>query len=428
MNYFGRKTLIFLVLTLMIFGVSGCFWSRTTTDGPPTTTITTVSSTATTVTTTITETTTATQTTVTTTTTATQTTLPSTTTVTTAPTAPLTTITTTPPPTTVITSTTTYTTTVTTIITETTTPTTVTTTATPTTTVPTTVQVSLSVTPPEKIVYVIGEMIDIDDMQIIYTDTYGNQMGVDPRDCLIEMDALDTYGNKEVAVTYMDIKVTFMVTYRLPVYYQTAEDKSGDALKAALNEILNTGLTRKSYWDATWILAESDRDPNNTNNLILVYRGTSVSSAWDSGVTWNREHVWPQSLLGVSVSNSSINVGSDLQNLKPANPSENSSRGNKFFANATTTVSYCPRDEVKGDIARILFYMVVMYESPGLDLELVDTNPSTYQMAMLSVLLQWHVMDPPDDFERNRNEVIFSYQNNRNPFIDYPDFVRLIYG
>ncbi len=141
-------------------------------------------------------------------------------------------------------------------------------------------------------------------------------------------------------------------------------------------------------------------------------------------MTWNREHVWPQSLLGVPADNDTKNAASDLHNLKPADPSTNSSRGNKFFDVATDTDSYCPRAEVRGDIARILLYMVVMYQI----YELVNTTPTVYQMAMLDVLLQWHIDDPVDNFEKNRNDVIFSYQHNRNPFIDYPEFVTMIWN
>ena len=59
---------------------------------------------------------------------------------------------------------------------------------------------------------------------------------------------------------------------------------------------------------------------------------------------------------------------------------------------------------------------------------LVDTTPKINEMGKLSTLLKWHLEDPVDDFERNRNEVIFSYQGNRNPYIDYPEFVEMIYG
>lgn len=213
-----------------------------------------------------------------------------------------------------------------------------------------------------------------------------------------------------------------------PGYYDPAIGKTGEELKSALNVIINNGITRVSYGDSRYILDETDRDPANPHNLILVYLGTSVSGAWDGGITWNREHIWPQSLLNVSVDNNSINVGSDLHNLKPADPNENSSRGNKYFANQTTSESYAPRPAVRGDIARILFYMVVMYETPPLDLELVNRTPNVYEMGLLNALLEWHVQDPVDDYERNRNEVIYSYQHNRNPFIDHPEFVGLIWS
>jgi len=209
-------------------------------------------------------------------------------------------------------------------------------------------------------------------------------------------------------------------------YYDAAAGKSGADLKAALNTIINSNLTRVSYGDARYILDETDRDPSNSNNCILVYLGTSVSGTWD-GTTWNREHVWPQSLMGTDVNNSSIGVGSDLQNLKPADPNENIYRGNKYYSNQNTAVSYAPREAVKGDIARILFYMAVMYESSP-DLELVNTPPELYQMGLLDILIDWNTQDPVDDFERNRNEVIYTYQHNRNPFIDHPEYVDLIWS
>ena len=105
----------------------------------------------------------------------------------------------------------------------------------------------------------------------------------------------------------------------------------------------------------------------------MIYTGASVSGVWDGGVTWNREHVWPQSLLGEDAVNEVVNMASDLQNLKPANPSINTSRGNKYYDLTTTADSFVPRDEVKGDIARILLYMMVMYSD---DLELINGTPA----------------------------------------------------
>ena len=93
-----------------------------------------------------------------------------------------------------------------------------------------------------------------------------------------------------------------------------------------------------------------------------------------------------------------------------------------------------PRDEVKGDVARMLFYMAVRYEGYDeyLDLELneniLDRSDISPFHGKLSLLLEWNLLDPVDDFERQRNEVIFGYQGNRNPFIDYPEFANMIFN
>jgi len=212
-------------------------------------------------------------------------------------------------------------------------------------------------------------------------------------------------------------------------YYEGADGLTGTTLELFLRTIVTEGFAGVTYGDARYMLDDTDQDPNNSNNVILIYLGTSVSGVWDGGITWNREHVWPQSLLGASADNNVVNVASDLHNLKPANPSINSSRGNKYFDNTTTTVSYAPRDEVKGDIARILFYMTIMYSYLDLvNLTSTHLEPSVFEMGMLNTLLQWHIQDPVDSFEQNRNEVIFTYQHNRNPFIDHPEFVEKLWG
>ena len=85
--------------------------------------------------------------------------------------------------------------------------------------------------------------------------------------------------------------------------------------------------------------------------------------------------------------------------------------------------SWQPRDEVKGDVARAIFYMFIMYD----ELNLVNTAPGVFEMGYLNELLAWHYADPVDEFELYRLSVIFSEQNNRNPFVDYPHFVDLIW-
>lgn len=203
-------------------------------------------------------------------------------------------------------------------------------------------------------------------------------------------------------------------------YYSTANGLTDSALIQQLRSILNNTYSGKNYdyagsGEALW---DTDEDPNNPNNLIEFYTGQSRSGEWDSGVTYNREHVWPQSLLGVSAGG--VNAASDLHNLKPADNSINSSRGNKFYDLVTNSNSYYPeRTEIHGDIARMLFYMVIMYD----EYSLVNTIPTTYQMANLTTLLQWHLNDPVDAFEMRRNDRIEFHQGNRNPFIDYPELI-----
>lgn len=184
----------------------------------------------------------------------------------------------------------------------------------------------------------------------------------------------------------------------------------------------------------------TDADPNNSNNIILIYNRASVSSAWDSGSTWNREHIWPVSRLGVSdPGNSTTNLASDQFNLRPANPSINSSRGNTPFGlDAATGVHghqgsyYYPGDADAGDMARAQFYMSTRYSQ----LILTDAFPSGTQMGDLSSLINYHFRDVPDDFERRRNHAIYGLasensvaisnphkQSNRNPYVDRPEFV-----
>lgn len=223
-------------------------------------------------------------------------------------------------------------------------------------------------------------------------------------------------------ILYAQWEISSSYTYE--GYYEGADGLTGTTLELFLRTIVSEGVVGFDYEKAKTVLPESDRDVNNTNNVIQIYTGLSVQGVWSyGGVIWNREHVWPQSLLGVSAGYT-VNAASDIHNLKPSDPSYNSSRGNKFFDNTTTTVSYAPRDAVKGDIARILFYMTIRYSN----LDLVNGTPSIYQMGKLNTLLQWHLQDPVDSFEMNRNNVIYSYQKNRNPFIDHPEFVEKLWG
>jgi len=278
--------------------------------------------------------------------------------------------------------------------------------------------------------YNIGQPFDYTSVVVVLVKSSGSRIPLGSTVYSMTGYSSAASGELTLTFTYLTFSTTFHVTILASetnlnitmAYYQSAQDLTGQQLMDVLHTIINTGFSGHVYTDASYALAITDKDPNNSSHILLVYEGTSVSSAWDGGATWNKEHVWPQSLLGEDAGGT-VNMASDLHNLKPSEPSINSARGNKYFANTTTTTTFAPRDEVKGDIARILFYMATMYTV----LELVDQYPNVHQMGLLSVLLAWNDLDPVDDFERTRNNGIYAYQNNRNPYIDYPQLVDLVW-
>ena len=236
-------------------------------------------------------------------------------------------------------------------------------------------------------------------------------------------------------------------------YYNDASGKTGDELKTSLYNIIK-GHVEYPYTASTtdvWdIIKETDRDTANPDNVILLYSGLSVNAAqeYNNGDGWTREHVWAKSHGDFGTD---TGPGTDLHHLRPECDNVNSARNNRWFAECTTPVYYngvntgCftsntqyvwkPRKEVIGDVARMMFYMATRYEGENgePDLELVDYIPSDDNskepiFALLSDLLKWNAQDPIDDFERNRNEVIYKYQKNRNPFIDHPEYAQMIWG
>jgi endonuclease I len=224
-------------------------------------------------------------------------------------------------------------------------------------------------------------------------------------------------------------------------YYTAACGKTGAALKSALHSIIRnqTKLSYDQVWEA---LKNTDQDPANSANVILLYSGRSQSKSLNGGDPndWNREHVWAKSHGDFGTA---TGPGTDLHHLRPEDVSVNADRGNKDFDNGGTeraeapdnysdADSWEPRDAVKGDVARMLFYMAVRYEGTdgfaNLELNNSVTNGTAPYHGKLSVLLEWHEKDPPDTFEKRRNDVIHdSYQRNRNPFIDHPEWVDAIW-
>ena len=225
-------------------------------------------------------------------------------------------------------------------------------------------------------------------------------------------------------------------------YYAPAIGKSGTALRTSLNQIIrtNTKLTYDQVWEA---LKLTDQDPNNTNNVILLYSGTSRAKSLNDGNPddWNREHVWAKSHGDFGTA---TGPGTDIHHLRPTDVTVNSDRGNKDFdlggtqsveapGNYTDADSWEPRNADKGDVARMIFYMAIRYEGGDgfANLEVNDSvsNGTNPYIGKLSVLRQWNIQDPPSTFEKRRNQVIYdTYQHNRNPFIDHPEWVASIWG
>ncbi len=230
-------------------------------------------------------------------------------------------------------------------------------------------------------------------------------------------------------------------------YYVQAIGKTGTALRVALNEAAARNHTRMSYaavWDA---LKYTDEDPANTANVLLLYTARSQAKTANAGANssdqdaWNREHVWAKSH---GFPDEGQWAHTDIHHLRPEDVSVNSARGNKDFnwggsaiaeapGNFTDSDSFEPRAAVKGDVARMMFYMAIRYEgndNTGVgNLELSDTVGSSGNLfGKRCTLIAWHRADPVDANEIRRHSRIVERQGNRNPFVDYPAWAEEVFG
>jgi endonuclease I len=266
-------------------------------------------------------------------------------------------------------------------------------------------------------------------------------------------------------------------------YYGQVNTSSAEQLRCTLHLTIR-GHTAYPYSGSgtnTWtILEAAQANPSNPNQILDVYRNRLYTAVADragtgSGLTYNREHTWPNSLGFPSTTG---NLGlpnapyTDTHMLWLSDTNYNADRGNMPFANCpsgcgerTTEVnggvgggsgvypgnsnwvkgpngnqgSFEVWNARKGEMARAIFYMAIRYEG-GVDptsgqnepeLELTDTRGDIEQMnnynetaymGLLSDLLAWHLADPPDAAEIARNDAIQLFQGNRNPFVDHPEW------
>ncbi|MCX6169636.1 MAG: endonuclease [Ignavibacteriales bacterium] len=231
-------------------------------------------------------------------------------------------------------------------------------------------------------------------------------------------------------------------------YYTTiTQGLTGEELKTELHNLIKNNSIKFSY-DYVWTMDKAaDEDPKNYNNVIGIYSGISMAKNQQANI-WNREHVWSKSHGDFGTD---IGAGTDGHHLRPENSNVNSLKSNLDFDNGGNLVpngggskyiagtSWEPRDETKGDVARMIFYMATRYNGdvagePNLQIVNYVPSPDTPNDSLkgfygkLSTLLQWNLQDPPDAFEMNRNNVIYYYQHNRNPYIDHPEWITSIWG
>lgn len=239
-------------------------------------------------------------------------------------------------------------------------------------------------------------------------------------------------------------------------YYNSIEGKTTSSLKTELYKIIK-GHHDVGYDGLYTVYQKSDVRSDgkvwdmysNTTNFNF---GQKCGTYKAEGNCFNREHSFPQSWFG------SGTPKSDAFQVIPTDGYVNNRRGNVPLANVGTTtytsnngfskLGTCsdpgysgkvfePNDEYKGDFARMYFYMATRYEdniagwkskSTEAAHVLAGNSYPAYQSWYIEVLLKWHRQDPVSQKEIDRNNAIFNYQNNRNPFIDYPILAEFIWG
>lgn len=246
-------------------------------------------------------------------------------------------------------------------------------------------------------------------------------------------------------------------------YYSSANGLTGASLKTALSTIITNGHQDKGYgglWTA-YKTTDIDKTYENDGSIMDIYSEkptaadpynyTVVTNQCGTysveGNCYNREHIVPQSLF-----NEASPMVSDVNFIRATDGKVNGMRSNYPFGKVGTatftskngsklgnSVSsgyggtvFEPIDEFKGDVARMIFYFVTRYQSKLSTFSsgnmLGNTTFPGLQTWELNVLLAWHNQDPVSQTEIVRNNATYTYQGNRNPFIDNPAYVDQIWG
>lgn len=196
------------------------------------------------------------------------------------------------------------------------------------------------------------------------------------------------------------------------------------ALYDALYDLMAT--TSYTSYDATRDLFKYTDCQNSGGSISSFYSGKSIGPSWDSGSTWNREHVWPNSKSNGG-SNSNTRRETDIMMLRPTSKDENGERSNKAYGEGSTY--YNPNSEsggtydLRGDVARIVLYVYVRWggDSNYHDGALDYMWGSSGVIENKNILLKWMEQDPVDTWELGRNDSTEAILGTRNVFVDYPE-------
>ena len=246
-------------------------------------------------------------------------------------------------------------------------------------------------------------------------------------------------------------------------YYDNANGKTGYALKTSLHNTIKDHkvLGYKFLWT---LYQTSDRKANGkvwdmysdipgaTPDYEYTFVADQCGNYSGEGSCYNREHSFPQSWF-----DDASPMKSDPFHVIPSDGFVNGKRGNLAYGEVGGTARYTssngskvgassypgysgqvfePIDEYKGDLARGFLYMATRYENVIDNWEnnnsngnamLNGTSDQVYEDWALAMLIAWHDADPVSQKERDRNNVIHKHQNNRNPFIDHPEYVSSIW-
>ena len=201
--------------------------------------------------------------------------------------------------------------------------------------------------------------------------------------------------------------------------------------KALKNLMVSNHSKVTSYNDTRPLFQYTDcqNSGETSKKISSFYSGREIGPSWDSGKTWNREHVWPNSKGDLAG-----NGENDIMMLRPTSVSENSSRGNKAYG--TTSSYYNPNSEaggkydLRGDVSRVILYQYVRWGciNTGSKYNSKDIFGTNGVIESLDVLLTWMEEDPVDTWELGRNDSVESITGTRNVFVDYPELAFALFG